>query len=133
MDKKEKSCGAVVVRQTEKGPEVLLIRHNAGHWAFPKGHVEAGETETQTAAREIREETGLQVDIDTAFRTATTYSPFPGVVKDVVYFIGRRPKGEIHPQLSEVNAVEWVPLEEAPARITYESDRQVLAAAAPHL
>ena len=59
--RKEKSCGALVVRRGAESPEILLIKHNGGHWAFPKGHVEAGETEEETALREVQEETGLTV------------------------------------------------------------------------
>ena len=53
--KLEKSCGAVVWQEDPAGrPQVLLIRHQNGeHWAFPKGHVEKGETEADTARREI--------------------------------------------------------------------------------
>ncbi|NLG24694.1 MAG: NUDIX domain-containing protein, partial [Clostridiales bacterium] len=51
----EKSCGAVVWRRAARGREVLVIRQRAGHWGFPKGHVKPGETERQTALREIRE------------------------------------------------------------------------------
>lgn len=133
MTEREKSCGAVVVRRQGEQTEILLIRHNAGHWAFPKGHVEAGETEAQTAAREILEETGLKVDIDQGFRMVITYSPRPGVEKDVVYFIGRSPKGVPHPQLTEVSRSEWVPLEGAAERITFANDRQVLERAVPYL
>ena len=50
----EKSCGAIVYRKFHGNTELLLIKHaNGGHWSFPKGHVEAGETELQTAEREI--------------------------------------------------------------------------------
>ena len=71
--KKEKSCGAVVYRMEDGSPEILLIKHrNGGHWAFPKGHVEKNETESETALREIQEETGLAVDLDTGFRETVT-------------------------------------------------------------
>ena len=74
--KQEKSCGAVVTRKVGNGIEILLIRHkNGGHWAFPKGHVERDETETETALREIWEETGLKVQLDTGFRRVVTFFP----------------------------------------------------------
>ena len=93
--KKEISCGAVIARQTDAGCEILLIRHaNGGHWAFPKGHVEGNETEAETALREIREETGLSVTLDTNFRTVVTYSPKPGVMKDVIYFAAELAGGD---------------------------------------
>ena len=42
----EKSCGAIVYRKFHGNTEILLIKHiNSGHWSFPKGHVEKGETE----------------------------------------------------------------------------------------
>ena len=57
--KKEKSCGCIII----KDDEVLLIKHNKGHWDFPKGHMEEGETEKQTAVREVKEETHMDVYI----------------------------------------------------------------------
>ena len=62
----------------EKGgnTEILLIKHiKSGYWSFPKGHVENGETEEETAKREIKEETGIDVYIDSGFRETVTYSP----------------------------------------------------------
>ena len=57
--KHEKSCGAICYTREEGAPRVLVICHRyGGHWAFPKGHVEAGESEEETAMREVREETG---------------------------------------------------------------------------
>ena len=59
---REKSCGALVYRKKQDKVELLLIKHrNGGHWSFPKGHVESGENEYQTALREIKEETGLDL------------------------------------------------------------------------
>ena len=52
----EKSCGAIVYNNEGK---VLIVQHNAGHWDFPKGHVENNETEVETAVREVKEETNI--------------------------------------------------------------------------
>lgn len=72
----EKSCGAIVYRKHHGNTEILLVRHlKSGHWSFPKGHMEAGETEEDTARREIKEETGLDVLLDTGFRETVNYSP----------------------------------------------------------
>lgn len=126
--KKEVSCGAVIARRTETGREILLICHaNGGHWAFPKGHVEANETETETALREIREETGLAVTLDTGFRTVVTYSPKPGVMKDVIYFAAELAGGDEKMQAEEVTGMRWVAPDDAASLITYENDRNVLA------
>ena len=51
--KREKSCGAVVIRTGGEGRRYLLTRSKKGVWGFPKGHMEAGETEHETALREI--------------------------------------------------------------------------------
>ena len=65
----EKSCGAIVYRKSHGNTEILLIKHvNSGHWSFPKGHVEGNETELETAQREIKEETGIDVILDPTFR-----------------------------------------------------------------
>ena len=125
--KMEKSCGAIIARQTETGREILLIRHvNGGHWAFPKGHVEKDETEEQTALREIMEETGLAVTLDTGFRTVVTYSPKPGVMKDVVYFAAEVIGGAAQMQVEEVSDRRWVNLMDTDAYITYENDKGIL-------
>lgn len=126
--KLEKSCGAVIWRENPEGkPVVLLIQHkNGGHWAFPKGHVEKNETEEETARREIREETGLKVKLDTSFRKMVTFSPKPQVMKDVIYFAATPTGGELNRQEAEVLAIEWVTLGQALERITFENDRQVL-------
>lgn len=125
--KMEKSCGAIIARQTEAGREILLIRHvNGGHWAFPKGHVEKDETEEQTALREIREETGLAVTLDAGFRTVVTYSPKPGVMKDVVYFAAEYTGGAAQMQVEEVSDIRWVNINDTDAFITYDNDKGIL-------
>ena len=66
----ERSAGAVVFYMGENSePEYLLLHYSAGHWDFPKGNIEAGENEKQTATREIREETCMNdVEFMAGFR-----------------------------------------------------------------
>ena len=101
-------------------------RHNAGHWAFAKGHVEANETEEQTALREIKEETSLDVKLDTKFRTTVTYSPMEDVEKEVVYFLAYKTEGNETPQLEEISQMKWLNLDEAKNTVTYERDKEIL-------
>ena len=123
--RKEKSCGALVVRQGTEECEILLIKHNGGHWAYPKGHVEGNETEEQTALREVWEETGLTVKLDTRYREMVTFSPAPHVLKDVVYFAATVISGVETPQPSEISAIKWSPFSKALQFITYENDRRL--------
>ena len=131
--KKEKSCGAVVYKQ-EGGKRLYLIEHMAlGHTSIPKGHVEGDETETETALREIREETNLDAEIDTGFRHVITYSPFPGIIKDVVFFTAEAVTDTLINQESEVSGLEWMELDDALRALTHDSDKEVLASAAEYL
>lgn len=132
--KQEKSCGAIVFYGLGAEQKVLLIRHvNGGHWSFPKGHVESGEVETQTALREIREETGLAVTIDTGFRRVTTYSPAPEISKDVAYFIARSKEEKLRTQPEEVIDAGWYLPGEAKDKITYPADRCLFEEALAYL
>ena len=121
--KKEKSCGAIIINDEGK---ILLIKHNKGHWAFPKGHVEENETEVETALREIKEETNLKVDINEKIREITTYSPKENVIKDVIYFAATNPQGEVKLQEEEVSEYAWLDLEESLNTITHDDDKRIL-------
>ncbi len=130
---REKSCGAVVYRE-ENGARLYLLEHMAGgHTSIPKGHVEGTETEAETALREIREETNLEVELDTRFRHVITYAPRPGVMKDVVFFAARALSGETVPQLQEVSRLEWLPYPAAAEALTHDSDRDTLRRAEEYL
>ena len=131
--KYEKSCGAVIFRKAE-GWNVLLIRHTKGrHISFPKGHVEPGETESQTAEREILEETGLRVRVDRRFRAENRYNIRPDTQKLVVIFAALTEQAEITPQPEEIAEAFWLPVEEAAARLTYERDRKIMRDAFAHI
>lgn len=132
--KYEKSCGAVIFRKAEDGWNVLLIRHTKGrHISFPKGHVEPGETESQTAEREILEETGLRVKVDRRFRAENRYNIRPDTQKLVVIFAARTDQPEITPQPEEIAEAFWLPVDAALTRLTYERDRKIMRDAFEHL
>lgn len=69
----EKSCGAVLYTEDEGVRKYILITNISGHIGFPKGHIEYGETEKQTALREIYEETGVHTEIIDGFREFYNY------------------------------------------------------------
>lgn len=130
----EKSCGAVIFRRAEDGWNVLLIRHTKGrHISFPKGHVEPGETESQTAEREILEETGLKVRVDRRYRAENRYNIRPDTQKLVVIFAAVTTQAEITPQPEEIAEAFWLPVEEAATRLTYERDRKIMRDAFEHI
>lgn len=120
--KYEKSCGAIVV---EDG-RVLLVKHNAGHWDFPKGHVEEGETEFETAIREVKEETNIDIKIEKENKYISEYSPKENVMKTVIYFIGEKVGGEDKPQIEEVSDVEWLDVNKAIERITHQRSKEIM-------
>ena len=121
--KQEKSCGCIVINDKN---EVLLIHHNAGHWDFPKGHVEVGETEVQTAIREVKEETNIDVEVNEEYRYTTEYSPKEDVMKEVVYFLAKNISDNKEAQLEEVSEVKWIKIEEAINKITYDTSKEIL-------
>ena len=123
----EKSCGALVYRKRGENIQLLLLRHKmGGHWSFPKGHVEDGETEAQTALREVREETGLNIMLLDGFREIVRYSPRPGVSKDVVYFLGYAEDSRTVRQEEEISEIRWVNIGGISNYLTYDNDRMLI-------
>lgn len=129
---REKSCGALVYRKRDCGKyDLLLIKHRCGgHWSFPKGHVEFGENEIQTALREIKEETGLEVWLHRGFRESVEYYPKPKVKKQVVYFLGSPIEDDtVVRQEEEISEYRWSPLEDAEDLVTFKNDKNLIKAA----
>lgn len=128
MQYDEKSCGAVTYTVRDGQPVYLLVKNRSGHCGFPKGHVEAGENELQTAAREILEETGVKAAPDSGFRREYAYLLPDGKSKLGVYFVARY-EGEIPQALDEIDRIWTLPYEEAMKVLNFEADRQILAEA----
>ena len=123
---KEKSCGGIIYKKEENKLLFLIVVHNKGHASFPKGHVEEGETEEETAIREIKEETNIDVKIDFGFRTVSTYSPKPGVMKDVVFFVGKALSFDPIPQETEIKEILFLDYNDAYNKLSYEKDKKIL-------
>ena len=127
--KLEKSCGAVIFAESG-GERLYLLEHmQKGHTSLCKGHVEGAETEHETAVREIREETALEVAFLDGFSRTIRYSPCEGCLKDVIFFLARAESMEVTAQPEEVASIEWVPLADALVKLTHLSDRETLLAA----
>ncbi len=123
----EKACGAVIFRKESGVLKFLVVQEKSGgHWGFPKGHVDPGETEQETAAREIYEETGLKVRFLDGFRTTVQYSPKPNTIKDVVYFLAGSPHNSVKCEAAEIEDFRWVGLGEALELLTFENSKAVL-------
>lgn len=131
--KQEKSCGAVVWFAQNNERLYLIEQMRGGHFAMPKGHVEPGESEAETAEREIWEETGLRVRADTGFRAANAYSPYAGCRKEVVYFTAEAKSLSTTVQPEEVRSVCWLGYEAALKKLSYENDREILRKAQAYL
>ena len=125
-DIKERSCGAVVWRKRGGRRHYLIIQNRSGHNGFPKGHMEYGESETATAIREIREETSLEVTLDTSFRAEYRYLVDGYIHKSALYFLASYTDGAFKPQKGEVYGIWLLPYEEALQQLDYEQDRRIL-------
>ncbi len=119
-----------MLRRDRKNPNrlfLLVIRQfRGGPVSFPKGHVEEGETERQTAEREVFEETAVRIKINCDFREKITYSPTKGVLKDVVYFLAYTSRYYLRPRRGEIAEAFWVELSRAKEMLDHANDRYVL-------
>ncbi len=135
----ERSAGGVVVRTTASGPEVVLAsrrtRRGSLAWGLAKGLVEPGETPEQTAIREMREETGLDVKIRGPLGDITYWYVWGGerVHKTVTFFLMEALGGDVSVHDREMEEVRWFPLPEALRLASYRSEQEVLRRAAEAL
>lgn len=121
MKIEEKACGCIII----KNNKVLLIKQTSNQWGFPKGHVEHDETEEETAKREVKEETNLDVEIDLNKRYEMFYTTDKGKYKQVVLFLAKKVSGEMQKQESEIKEIQWFDLQEALETFTFENTREL--------
>ena len=118
----EKSCGAIIIDDDK----VLLIKQGNGDWGFPKGHMIDGESEFETAIREVKEETNIDILIDENHRYVISYMVNENTMKDVVFFIAKKLSNVLIPQESEIDKLEWLDMNDALNKISHEDVKGVL-------
>lgn len=125
-----RSAGGVVYRKTGSGIEVLLCgRTREGLWALPKGTPEYGESQREAAQREVREETGLGVEIVGELGTIAYEFTRPGVRYEKVvdhYLLRPDGTGDVEHHDREYDRVEWFAAEEALRVMTHRNEQGVV-------
>jgi 8-oxo-dGTP pyrophosphatase MutT (NUDIX family) len=128
----EHSSGGAVISTRDGVPHVALIAtRGRTRWGLPKGAVSDGETSEQAALREVLEETGLHAEIVKPLDTIEYYFRAGDTLirKRVDFYLMRYVGGDLTPQLSEVDDVEWVELSQAIERASFESEKKLLESA----
>jgi 8-oxo-dGTP pyrophosphatase MutT (NUDIX family) len=122
---REVSYGGVVVR----GTDVIVIRPRGKRaLALPKGGADAGESGAETAAREVREETGVTVTVREPLGDVRYWYRRGGkrIFKTVHFFLCDYVDGDVADHDHEVEEARWVPLEEAASVLSYAGEREMI-------
>ena len=124
----ERSAGAVVYRGAVK-PQFLILHYEAGHWDFPKGNSEHGETEEKTIRREIEEETGItRIAFVKGFRETVRYTYRRAgtlIQKEVVFRLAKTTQTNVTLSFEHTDYA-WLAFDQAVKRLTYKNAQIVL-------
>lgn len=141
---KEKSAGAIIYRKEDSRIYYLLLHYKTesrrgGHWGFAKGHIEEGESEEETAKREVTEETGIEdIKIISGFKEFEKYffrknyglkgkarKKAPWIFKLVVFYLVKTDAKEV--KISDEHSdFIWLPYEEALKKTTFKNAKKLL-------
>jgi len=136
---REKSAGAIVFRKEGNKIYYLLLHYKAGHWEFPKGHIEKNESEEDTVKREIEEETGIDdIEIIKGFKEYVKYffrksynlknearKKAPLVFKIVVFYLAKTKTKKVKISF-EHQGYKWLPYKQAFEQLTFKNAREIL-------
>ena len=135
----EVSAGGVVYRREDDGVDLALAarrtRRGQLAWGLAKGAIEQGESDEQAAVREVREETGLEAEVEADLGDIRYFYVWEGVRvrKRVHFFLMRATGGDVSEHDSEMEDVRWFPLKTAIKRAAYKGEREVIERAAKRL
>ena len=126
----ERSFGILPLKRSEQGWKTLLVKHQKGHWAFPKGHPDPHEAPLACAKRELKEETGLEVKnvlFDEPLEENYTFEREGETIqKRVTYFVAEV-EGEVALQPEEIADFKWLSFEEAADVATFPECRSLIS------
>ena len=122
----EISAGAIVYTKIDNKIKYLISKDFHNNWGFPKGHLENIETKQEAAIREIKEEVGVDVILDTSFEETLEYVMPNGIKKKSIYFIAYFENQIPTRQLEEVQEIKILEYEEALNLLTFDNMKQVL-------
>ena len=125
----EISCGALVYCIENQDVKFLLLRYSQGHWDFPKGNKEKGETNLETTRREIKEETGISdIVFRDRFEKEITYNysrQNEKISKKVIYFLAKTKATNVVLSSEHTDFV-WELYENALKRLSYKNAKEIL-------
>jgi bis(5'-nucleosidyl)-tetraphosphatase len=130
--KNDQSIGVITFYQFPRSIKYLLIKHRKGHWSFPKGHSDRGETKLETALRELKEETGVSkiqlLKKSVMLKEVYKFTDRKGVkiLKKVNYFIAEAKNKKVKIDNKEVVNFKWCTFKAGLDKITFTESTSIL-------
>jgi len=127
----ETSAGGAVYRKVNSKIEFLIVRHSGHHrWVLPKGWIDPGETKEQTAIREVKEEAGVEAEIQEHLGEVTIFYTSPEkekVRKTSQFFLMKYKEGDPGKDHGwEVENTQWLTAKEAVKKLDYPGEKKMI-------
>jgi bis(5'-nucleosidyl)-tetraphosphatase len=127
---KDEAFGIIPILRNDAGYLFLLIQHHAGHWGFPKGHADPGESPLEAAGRELAEETGISdyhILDGMSFLERYSFSRHgKKFEKTVIYYPAFVHSTIVNYQKEEIKAYSWATFEMALSLLSFGGGKRIL-------